>query len=110
MATNLDDSIRNAAAKIAEYIDDAATMTVETKYVRVATDGEALFDEAKPAARSIVKLDGDSESIVPLQETADGRLEVDATILDLHQANVDAAIEYRARMLSVLVGVLKPGA
>ena len=107
MATNLEGSIRNAAAKIVEYIDDAATMSVDTKYVRVAADGETLFEEAKPAARSIVKLDGDSESIVPLQETPEGRQEVDAALLELHRANVNAAIEYRARMLGVLVDILK---
>lgn len=81
---------------------------METKYVRLDADGDVKFTDAKPIARSIVRLDGDSESIIPLRAGADGQLQIDAALRDLHQASVAAAIDYRARMLDVLVGILKP--
>jgi hypothetical protein len=37
-----------------------------------------------------------------------GALAVDAIVFELHQQNVQAAIEYRARMMSSLLGVLRP--
>ena len=107
MATDLENSIRNAAQKIAEYVEDVSTMTVETKYVVVAADEAVAFDAAKPIARTVIKIDADSESIVPMVETTPGRLEIDSTLLDLHDANVAAATEYRARMLTILVDLLK---
>jgi hypothetical protein len=108
MATDLENSLRSAAEQVAKYIADVSTMTVETKYVRVAADGDVQFTDAKPAARTVVRLDGDSESIIPLRLGADGQLQIDASLLDLHRASVAAAIDYRARMLEVLVGILQP--
>lgn len=107
MATDLENSIRNAAQKVAEYVEDVSTMTVETKYVMVAADGDVAYDQAKPIARTVIKIDADSESIVPMVEGTTGRLEIDNALLDLHVANVAAATEYRARMLDILVGLLK---
>ena len=100
MSTNLNTSLRNTAAKVAKYVEDAAEMSVETKYVIV---DEAGNHTPKLAARTIVKLDGDSESTVPLNETG-GRLEVDADLFAIHERNVQTAIEYRARILRSLMG------
>ena len=108
MATDLETSLRNAAEKVAQYVANVATMTVETKSVLVAADGAADFSAAKPIARTVVKLDGDSENIIPLRKGGDAALQVDTSLLELHQANVRAAIDYRARMLDILVGILKP--
>ena len=98
MAASLQESIKNVTAKIAQYVDDAATMEVVTHYVEVGGD-----DTPKLGARSVVRLDGDSETTVPLQQGGDGALTVDEELFAVHQQNVDVAIEYRARMLESLL-------
>ncbi len=110
MAGELDSSLRDAAAKIVGYIERAAELAVETRYVQVRGDGAAAsldFDAARPAARTVISLDGDCRAVVPLRETAAGALAIDADLLELHQRNVTAAIEYRARILSALLDALQ---
>jgi hypothetical protein len=107
MATDLETSIRAIAEKVAQYVDDVATMTVQTEYVVVSAEGKVSFDQARPLARTVIKLDGDSQAIVPLAEVKSGRLEVDAALLELHDRSVSAAIEYRARMLNALLVALQ---
>ena len=53
MATELENSIRNAAAKIAQYVEDVTTMTVQTAYVQMSAGSDADFGHAKPVARTI---------------------------------------------------------
>ena len=108
MPTELENSIRNAAAKIAEYVDDVTTMTVQTAYVQVGSGGEVDFSHARPVARTTIKMDGDSEVIIPMRQTQTGGFEVDAGLLDLHQRHVTTAIEYRARILNALLAILQP--
>lgn len=105
MATSpeLKQALKDAADAIAKYVQDAATMTVETRYVEMGGDVE----QAKLAARTTVKLDGDSESILPMKKTADGELVVDTVVYEMHQENVQAAIDYRAEMLDRLLSVLR---
>lgn len=79
-------------------------MTVETKYVEMGAQG---FDEAKLAARTIVKLDGDGETVLPMKKTEAGTLEVDTVVFELHQQNVQTAIDYRAKMLNSLIQLLR---
>jgi hypothetical protein len=82
-------------------------MTVETKHVEIGGQGEAAFETAKPVAKTVIRLDGDSDGIVPMQEGALGGLEVNVDLMNMHQQNVDTAIEYRARLLNALIGILK---
>jgi hypothetical protein len=104
MATpELKEALKNVADKIAQYVNDAATMTVETRYVEMGGKPE----DAKMAARTIVKLDGDSESILPMKKGPDGTLVVDTVVNEMHQQNVQAAIDYRAEMLERLLDVLR---
>jgi hypothetical protein len=105
MATSpeLKQALKDAADAIARYVQDAATMTVETRYIEMGGDVE----KAKLAARTTVKLDGDSESILPMKKSADGELVVDTVVYEMHQENVQAAIDYRAEMLDRLLTVLR---
>jgi hypothetical protein len=107
MATDLESSIRSAAEKVVGYIDDIATMTVETKYVKVGVNGDVDFATAKPAARTVVKIDGDSEAVLPVHVSDTGVMTVDKDLLDLHERNVATAIDYRARLLDAMIGMLK---
>jgi len=106
MVSELETALKNAATVVAQYVKDIATMTVETRYVEVGLDGSVDFNQARPVARTIIKLDGDSESIVPVSRNEAGTLEVDSALLDLHQQNVTTTIEYRARMLNSLLSTL----
>jgi hypothetical protein len=109
MPSELESSIRNAAEKVAKYIADAATMTVETSYVEIGGNAATGFDAARPAARTIVKLDGDNASVLPLRVTNDNSLEIDASLFAIHERNVQTAIEYRSKILSSVIGILMPG-
>jgi hypothetical protein len=106
MATDFTSSLRNAAASVAKYVEDAATMEVVTKYVEINDDETSDFEQAKPVARTIVKLDADSETIFPMRAGQDEALEVDLSLFELHQQNVDTAIDYRARILDALLGTI----
>jgi hypothetical protein len=108
MAGEIEAALRTAATTIAEYVKDAATMTVITEFVSVGATGELDFTTAKPIAKTVLSLDGDTQVILPMRETeaGSGRLEVDAALMDLHERNVAAATEYRARILNALVQAL----
>ncbi len=106
MANDVREAIKSAADQIAKYVQDAATMTVDTKYVEM---GAAGFEDAKLAARTIVKLDGDSETVLPMKKNEAGTLEVDTVVFELHQQNVQTAIDYRAKILNSLIGLLRGG-
>lgn len=106
MANEFETALKNAAAQMARYVKDAAEMKVETRAVSVNGSAPPNFDSAQPIARTIVRLDGDSETILPLVNSNSGSPEVDLTLFDLHQQNVNTAIEYRARILNALLGNL----
>jgi hypothetical protein len=108
MATDYMTSLKNAAATVAKYIDDVATMEVITKYVEIGTDATVDFTQARPVASSIVKLDADSETVVPMRMGQGGVLEVDTALYELHQRNVATAVDYRARMMNALLNTFRP--
>ena len=101
--TEIKEALKNTADQIAKYVSNAATMTVETRYVEIGGSADA----SKLAAQTTIKLDGDSSSVVPMKKGADGSLTVDAGLYDVHQQNVKAASDYRAGILSSLLGVLR---
>ena len=106
MANEFETALKNTAASIAKYVQDAATLQVESRFVDVGVDGTPAFDEARPVARTIVRLDGDSETIIPMRKGNAGVLEVDSTLFEVHQQNVATAIDYRARILNALLSTL----
>lgn len=108
MASEMENSIKKAAVKIAKYVEDIATLNVDTKYVQVQSGGSIEDNEAHVAARTTIKLDGDNETIVPTTQNQAGELEVNTMLFNIHQENVTAAIEYRANMMDALLNVLRP--
>ncbi len=117
MAENLKGTLNEIAAEIKNFVANAATMTVETWYVPIGIEKEAvpIDDEghadfrgaAKPLAQTIVKFDGDSVSVVPLHETEGQLPEKDEELLALHRRNVDDARLYRADVVNAFVDLLK---
>jgi len=107
MASEWETALKNAAAKVAQYVNDVATLTVETRLVEISASGGVNFDQAAPAARTVIKLDGDSQAVVPMRKNAAGALEMDTVLFEVHQQNVSTAIEYRARMLGALLEAIR---
>jgi hypothetical protein len=65
-----------------------------------------LLDSGKLVARTVIGLDGDTKIVIPMRASASGELAIDNELLDLHQKNATTAIEYRARILDALLGLL----
>jgi hypothetical protein len=107
MAIDYMTSLKNVAASVAKYVEDVATMEVITKYVEIGTDKTVDFTQARPVASTTVKLDADSETVVPLRVGQGGVLEVDSELYELHQRNVATAVDYRTSMMNALLGVFK---
>jgi hypothetical protein len=107
MANELNNALKSAADKIAKYVDEVSTMTVETRFVDIDA-GTVDFDQARPVARTVVRLDGDSSTIVPMRKNADGVMAVDADLFELHERNVATAIDYRSQIMDALLQAIKP--
>jgi hypothetical protein len=106
MANELDTALKNIATTLAQYVKDASMMQVETRYVEISEGSAVEFDKARPVARTVIKLDGDSETVLPMRKNEAGVTVVDSELFDLHQQNVTTAIEYRARILNALLSTL----
>src|SRR5512133_2567909 len=101
MANDLNNAIKSAAETIAKYVDNVATMTVETRFVDVG--GDVDFTSAKAAARTEIRLDGDCSAVVPARKNEAGLLVVDDDLFAMHERNVATAIDYRTRMMDALL-------
>ena len=106
MANEFETALKNVATSIAQYVKDASMMQVETHYVEIVGNDPAGFEKARPVARTIIKLDGDSETVVPMRKNEAGNSVVDTELFELHQQNVSTAIDYRARILNALLSTL----
>jgi hypothetical protein len=106
MANELNNALKTAAEKIVKYVDNIATMTVETRYVDLSGDS-VDFAAAKPCARTEIRLDGDCATVLPMRRNEAGVYSVDGDLFDMHQRNVQTAIDYRARMIDSLLQTLK---
>ncbi len=106
MPSEFDSAMKTMTASVVKYVQDAAVLQVETRYVEVNSQAAADFDQSKPAARTTIRLDGDSETVMPMRKNEAGSLEVDGSLFELHQQNVNTAIEYRARILNALLGTI----
>ncbi len=107
MANELENAVKSMAGKIARYVEDAGVLMVETRFVDVSGNGTTDFAQARPVARTVIRLDGDSETVIPMRQTQTGGMDVDTSLFDTHQRNVATAIEYRARILNALLETLR---
>ena len=103
MANKLEKTVQDMVTQIAQYVNDVATVNVDTSYIQVGTNGQTDFAQARPGLRTIIRLDGDSETILPVSPGEGGQLEINTELYEIHQRNVQTAIEYRARILSALL-------
>lgn len=101
-STEIKEALKNVANEVAQYVKDASTLTVETQTVQVGGGAPTL------AAKTVIKIDGDNTTVLPTFKNAEGKMEVDAVMYDLHMQNVQAAIDYRSKILDALIDVLLP--
>jgi metal-dependent amidase/aminoacylase/carboxypeptidase family protein len=108
MASELENNIRAAAAKLAKALADATDLTVETNYVEIDPKDPNNLDKTFIVARTIIQLDGDQQTIIPMQRGDSGGLVLDDTLMAVHQQNVKSAIDYRSKSIETLLTML-PG-
>jgi hypothetical protein len=80
---------------------------VFTDYLIVRADESTDLSQSRPAASTVIKLDGDSKTVIPVRAKEGAPVEIESAIFDLHQQNVNTAIEYRVRILQALLDALK---
>lgn len=104
VATEIKEALRTAADKVSQFVGDAAVLKVETRTIEAGSAAESVL-----AARTVISLDGDNVSEVPATKNETGKWEIDTVLHDLHMRNVQAAIDYRSRMVESMLGLLGSG-
>lgn len=105
MAESWETSIKAAAQKLAEALQDAATLTVKTDFIEPAAAGGA---QTTPIGLvTTIKLDADSENAVPITRVEGVGLQVNQSLFQIHESNVKAAMDYRIQVLTALLDTIK---
>lgn len=101
MAESWEVSVKNTAQKLADALQDAATLTVKTEYVEAAAAGGA---QSTPILLTTeIHLDADSLNSVPVTRVEGVGLQVSQDLYQIHASNVQAATDYRLRILQALL-------
>lgn len=107
MASNLETSVRTAAQNLAQALENASELVVETHWVEVGDDGAFNWDDARPVSRTTITLGGDTTLTIPMTRSEGGALQRDTELLELHLDNVQAAIDYRNGLLEALLTIVR---
>jgi hypothetical protein len=106
MATELETSVRSAAQKLANALERATELVVETQWVEVGDEGAISWDDARPLSKTVITLGGDTTLTIPMTRTEGGSLQHDTELLGLHMRNVQSAIDYRNGLLAGLLTII----
>ena len=109
MANDLEANIRTALENLTKALADVSKVTIETRYKPIDAQNPNDLDNSFLAARTVIKLDGDHESIIPVASTGSGSIVLETALLDLRLRNVQTAIEYRTHVLNTLVDLFRKG-
>ena len=107
MATDLETSVRAAAQNLADALEKASELVVETQWVEVGDDGAFSWEDARPVSKTVVSLGGDTTLIIPMTRAEGETLQRDAELLELHMRNVQSAIDYRNGLLAALLSIVR---
>lgn len=107
MSTDLETTVRTAAQNLANALEKASELVVETQWVEVGDDGAFSWDDARPLSKTVVTLGGDTTLTIPMTRTEGGALQRDAELLELHMRNVQSAIAYRNGLLEALLTIVR---
>ncbi|MCL4867875.1 MAG: hypothetical protein KJ063_02805 [Anaerolineae bacterium] len=100
---DVETTLNKISSKLMQYVEDAATLSVETRAVDIGKTAD--FKDAKPVASTVIKIDGDSTTIVPTRSSPNGD-EIDNALFHLHTQNVSLAIQYRQNIINALISAL----
>lgn len=101
---DVNEVLRQSAERIARYIDDLAEMRVTTTLIEPTTGRKGINEVA--TVQSTIRLDGDSQSTIPLTNDEKGNPMVNSELYELHQMNIKAVTAYRAQTLQALLTIL----
>jgi hypothetical protein len=104
---DLETSVRSAAQNLADALRTATELKVETLSIQVGGQGPADFSGALPVAQTVIELNGNSRTVIPMHTAETGVPNLDERLLDLHQRAVTTAIQYRAGILDALLSMLR---
>ncbi len=100
--TEIKEALRSAADTVAKYVRDLGVLNVETHTVEVGPANEPVL-----VARTVIKLDGDNNSMIPGVRNEQGKFEIDTVLYDLHMQNVQKAIDYRSKLMDSMLALLR---
>lgn len=103
---SIEESVKSAVDKIAQYVDDVSKLQVETRYLVISDNGTANFDQAQAAARTEIRIDGDCYTVVPIRKATNGDFVFQEALNGVHDRHVDAAIQYRKDIVAALKDVV----
>jgi hypothetical protein len=106
---SIEESVKAAVSRISHYVDDVSTLQVETRYLIIGPEVELRTQDvasAFAAAKSEIRIDGDSFTVVPVRMSANGEYVFQEALSQVHDRNVAAAIQYRAEIMMALKDVL----
>jgi hypothetical protein len=103
MAEQWEVSVKNTAQKLADALQDAATLTVKTEYVEAAGGAQAT----PITLTTEIHLDADSLNSVPVTRVEGVGLQVNQDLYQIHASNVQAATDYRLRILGALLDAVQ---
>lgn len=107
MPSELETSVRTAAQNLANALEEASELVVETQWVEVGDNGAVSWNDARPVSKTVMSLGGDTILTIPMSRSEGGALQRDADLLELHMRNVQAAIDYRASLLNALLTIIR---
>jgi hypothetical protein len=112
MPREWENTINEAVAKFIGAIGDIAKLEITTMYVVVGENGVANFDQAKPAAKTVIELEGDYQDYIPVRlvketDHAQALLQIDRDLYRMHGENVEKALAYRNSLFSTVMAGIK---
>jgi hypothetical protein len=112
MPREWENTINDAVSKFIGVIGDIAKLEISTMYVVVGENGVANFDEAKPAAKTVIELEGDYLDYIPVRlvketDQAQAVPQIDRDLYRMHQENVEKAMAYRSNLFSTVMAGIK---
>jgi len=112
MPREWESTVNDAVAKFIGAIGDVAKLEITTMYVVVGEDGIANFEEAKPAAKTVIELEGDYLDYIPVRlvkesDQAKAVPQIDRDLYRMHGENVQKALAYRNSLFSTVMAGIK---
>jgi hypothetical protein len=105
MAEGLEAKLEEIANAVLDLCKNALKLTVETNYQPVSVGGNPV--PQSNGARTEMKIDGDCTVLVPVETDGNNGIQVETDLWEIHKANVQAAADYRTKIITSLVEAIQ---